>query len=280
MTTDSETQFGDDLDQPPPVEGFSISGQVTDFDDVPLVGVRVEAAVSGGADLDLLPVLTDGEGHFAVEGLATGRYDLRFVLGRVKARTLAVPTGTDQLQVRLARPQGILLVTKTESGSEPPPIVNFVLHRVGPEGRMIREHFGRTLKRRLLLWSIRPGAYTLTAWGGRFLPVVVTDVDVVENLPAPEVEIVFGPEGGTVRGSVVDGAGAPVEASVSWRRVDAPGHAPRHLTTQGTTSEGTFVTRGLPQGRYRFSAWDGDTRLADAEIDVSDEAEHELQLAF
>ena len=109
---------GPDPDElPPEVEGGSIAGSVTDFDGVPLVGVRVEAAVSGGADLDLLPVLTDGDGQFALSGLAEGRYDLRFVLGQVRARTLAVPTGTDQLRISLARPQGILLKIKT------PPVV-------------------------------------------------------------------------------------------------------------------------------------------------------------
>ena len=104
----------DDLSRPPEVEGASIAGRVTDFQGEPLVGVRVEAADSGGADLDLLPVLSDGNGHFEVDGLAEGtRYDLRFRIGTVKARTLAVPVGTDQLLVKLARPQGILLVVKT-----------------------------------------------------------------------------------------------------------------------------------------------------------------------
>ncbi len=278
MSTDSETHYGDELDLPPDVVGYTIAGHVTDFDEVPLVGVRVEAAMSGGADLDLLPVLTDGEGRFAVDGLAAGRYDLRFALGRVKARTLAVPTGTDQLQVRLARPQGILLVTKTETGATPPPIVHFVLHRHG-KNKVVREHFGRTLKRRLLLWSIRPGRYTLTAWGGPFLPVVVQGVDVAEKEPAPEVEVVFGPTGGEVHGQVLRGD-EPQEARVAWRRIDKPGHAPRHLTTVTTDDAGRFVTRGLPAGRYVFSAWDGNDALADHELDVDDEAKHEVTLVL
>ena len=68
-----------ELDLPPEVEGASIAGTVNDFQGVPLVGVRVEVAESGGADLDLLPVLTDGTGGFRVTGLAeVTRYDLRF----------------------------------------------------------------------------------------------------------------------------------------------------------------------------------------------------------
>lgn len=273
MSTDSETLFGDDMDQPPLVVGYAIAGHVTDFDGNPLVGVRVEAAMSGGADLDLLPVLTDGEGRFAVEGLAAGRYDLRFALGRVKARTLAVPTGTDQLQVRLARPQGILLVTKTETGAEPPSLVHFVLHRHGAN-KVVREHFGRTLKRRLLLWSIRPGRYTLTAWGGGYLPVVVREIDVAEKEPAPEVEVVFGPEGGAVEGQVVGAS----QVQVAWRRLDQPSHVPRHLTTQTTDEQGRFVTRGLPAGRYLFTAWDGESRLVDHELDVEEESSCTVQL--
>ena len=60
----------DDDAKPPAVEGGTISGAVTDFEAVPLVGVRVEVATSGGADLDLLPVLTDGDGRFTLTGLA------------------------------------------------------------------------------------------------------------------------------------------------------------------------------------------------------------------
>lgn len=261
---------GDDLALPPTVEGEGIAGVVTDFDNVPLVGVRVEAAATGGADLDLLPVMTDGEGRFRVEGLAPGRYDLRFLLGRVKARTLAVPVGTDQLRVRLARPQGILLVTRTEAGAESPDLVRFVLERDTPVKR-VREHFGRTLKRRLLLWSIRPGTYTLTAWGGPYLPVVVHGIEVIEKEPAPEVEVVFGAIGGTVDGQITTAAGEPCAGHVSWRRLDQPGHMPRHLTTQATDAKGRFLLRGFPSGRYLFTAWDGQDAISDFEADVEEE---------
>lgn len=269
----------DELDDLPVVEGAAIAGVVTDFDDVPLVGVRVEAAQTGGADLDLLPVLTDAEGQFRVEGLAEGRYDLRFLLGRVKARTLAVPVGTDQLRVRLARPQGILLVTRTESGAEPPDLVHFVLER-HTRTRTLREHFGRTLKRRLLLWSIRPGRYTLTAWGGPYLPVVVPGVEVVEKMPAPEVEVLFAATGATIDGHVVGSDGTPRSATVAWRRLDQPGHVPRHLTTQSTDERGHFLMRGFPAGRYLFSAWDGARALADVEADVDDEQTHPLRITL
>ncbi|MDJ0975338.1 MAG: carboxypeptidase-like regulatory domain-containing protein [Planctomycetota bacterium] len=269
----------EDLADLPEVEGATISGVVTDFDNVPLVGVRVEAATSGGADLDLLPVLTDVEGRFQVEGLAEGRYDLRFLLGRVKARTLAVPVGTDQLRVRLARPQGLLLVTRTEPGAEPPDLVHFVLERSTPN-RTIREHFGRTLKRRLLLWSIRPGKYTLTAWGGPYLPVVVPGVEVVESMPAPEVEVLFAAVGGTIEGQVMGAAGEPRMATVAWRRLDAAGHMPRHLTTQSTDEQGRFLMRGFPSGRYVISAWDGAQSIVDVEVDVEDEKTQSAQLTL
>ncbi len=263
MTTDLSGASGED--------GPSIAGVVTDFDNVPLVGVRVEAVMSGGAELDLLPVLTDGGGRFSVGGLAQGRYDLRFVLGRVKARTLAVPVGTDQLRVRLARPQGILLVTRTQTGAEPPDIVWFVLERDTPIKR-VREHYGRTLKRRLLLWSIRPGTYTLTAWGGPYLPVKAHGIQVQEKEAAPEVEIVFGALGGTVDGQVVGPDGAAVKSLISWRRTDSVGHAPRHLTTQETDPVGRFLVRGLPTGKYLFTAYDpASDCLGDASLEVEDQ---------
>lgn len=258
----------DDFSGPPDVEGDAIAGRVTDFQGEPMVGVRVEAAETGGADLDLLPVISDGGGGFRVEGLMPDtRYDLRFALGTVKARALAVPTGTDQLQVKLARPQGILLVIKVEPGLPPPPVFYVVLRRATPKGT-VREYFGRTLRTRLLLWSIRPGRYTVSVWGGSYLPVQAFDVEVQENQPAPEVEVALGPMGGTVGGEVVDRSGHACEAIVSWRRLDAAGHVPLHLTTTPSTPHGDFVLRGLPEGRYRVSAFSETHGVGDIEVDV------------
>lgn len=253
----------------PDIEGGAIGGFVTDFEGMPLVGVRVEAAATGGADLDLLPVLTDGEGGFTIAGLAEGRYDLRFVLGRVKARTLAVPVGTDQLRVRLARPQGLLLVTKTMDGLEPPAMVRFALHRDTPRGPVL-EHVGKTLKRSILLWSIRPGRYTVTAWGGPCLPVVASGIDVAEGEPAPEVEVAFTATGGTIRGDVKDADDAPLGALVAWRRLDGPDATPRAECCLATDPDGGFQVRGLPSGRYRVSAWAEGHRVHDHDIDVEE----------
>jgi len=261
----------DGLDLPPEIEGESISGVVTDFQGLPLVGVRVEVADSGGADLDLLPVLTDGAGGFEVSGLAEGmRYDLRFRMGTVKARTLAVPVGTDQLQVKLARPQGILLVVKTEGGAAGPDVTYVVLRREGPKGP-VREYFGRTLRQRLLLWSIRPGLYTVTVWGGSYLPVEANGVLVKQGESAPEVQVLLSAKGGAVGGEVTNADGAACDALVSWRRLDVPGHVPRHLTTAATAEGGSFLFRGLPEGRYRVSAWSEEHGIAEMEVDVVEE---------
>ncbi|MDJ0521038.1 MAG: carboxypeptidase-like regulatory domain-containing protein [Planctomycetota bacterium] len=261
----------DDLGRPPEVEGSAISGHVRDFQGVPMVGVRVEAAESGGGDLDLLPVLTDGDGAFSVEGLVpSARYDLRFALGTVRSRALAVPTGTDQLEVKLARPQGILLVAKVEAGQPPPPVFYVVLHRATPKG-VVREYYGRTLRSRLLLWSIRPGRYTVTVWGGSYLPVQATGIDVLENTPAPEVEVLLGPLGGTIGGEISDASGHACPAIVSWRRIDAPGHVPLHMTTVPTTPHGDFVLRGLPAGRYRVSAFSEQKGVGDVEVEVHEQ---------
>lgn len=268
----------DDLDRPPEVEGGTISGRVTDFQGEPLVGVRVEVADSGGADLDLLPVLTDGFGAFEVTGLAEeARYDLRFRLGTVKARTLAVPVGTEELQVKLARPQGILLVVKTEPGAAVPGVTYVVLHRTSHKG-LVREYFGRTLRQRLLLWSIRPGNYTVTVWGGPYLPVEAHGVVVHEGQSAPEVQILLAAKGGAVGGEVTNAAGASCEALVAWRRLDAPGHAPRHMTTHPTTEDGSFVIRGLPDGRYRIAGWSPEHGVGEVEVDVSEEQSASIDL--
>jgi len=267
------------LDLPPEVEGESIAGTVTDFQGVPLVGVRVEVAETGGADLDLLPVLTDGTGAFHVAGLADAtRYDMRFSLGAVRARTLAVPVGTDQLQVKLARPQGILLLVKPDVGAALPDVTYVVLHRAGPKGP-IREYFGRTVRQRLLLWSIRPGRYTVTVWGGPYLPVEADGVLVNEGESAPEVQVLLAAMGGAIGGEILDGSGASCDALVAWRRLDAAGHVPRHMTTV-PTDNGSFVFKGLPKGRYRVSAWSGKHGIGEAEVDVVEEQSAGIQLTL
>lgn len=253
------------------LQGGVIAGTVADFDGVPLVGVRVEAALSGGADLDLLPVLSDGDGAFALSGLAEGRYDLRFTLGQVRARVLAVPTGTDQLRVQLARPQGLLLRVKTPPEAPPPALLHVVLERETP-ARLVREHVGRTLRSRLLLWSIRPGAYTVTVWGGPYLPVAARGVRVEEGQPAPEVEVLLAALGGSVEGQVL--AGEPpqgVQSLVGWRRLDAPGPWPRHLCSLPTDAAGRFAVRGLPAGRYLLTAHRPPRALGHLEVEVAEE---------
>ena len=261
-----------------PEQGASISGIVTDFEEVPLVGVRVEAGTTGGSDVDHVPVLTDGEGRFTVMGLSDGRYDLRFILGQVRARHLAVPVGTDQLRVRLARPQGILLKVRTATGEPPPNVIHVVLERDSPV-RSVRELISRSLKPRFLLWSIRPGRYALTAWGGSYLPVLVKGIVVEEGKPAPEVEVCLSATGGSVNGLVRRGAeGTPTEALVAWRRLDRPSHVPRHEATLDAEADGTFRVRGLPAGEYLFSAYREGSGLADRKVDVHEDMTSDIEI--
>ena len=264
------------LDEPPPIDGGSISGMVTDFQNVPLVGVRVEAASTAGGELDLLPVMTDGEGAFELPGLSEGRYDLRFSLGKVRARTLAVPVGTDQLRVNLARPQGILLKIRTESGRTPADLYSIVLEREGPRG-LVREWFGRTLKPSLLLWSIRPGRYRVIVWGGGYLPVDVHGVRVVEECPAPEVEVLLAARGSTIDGHI---ANAPADVLVGWRRVDAPGHHPPPLASVGVDPEGRFFVRGLPAGTYRLWAWAQQRPIVETVVEIGEEETRSVCFEF
>lgn len=258
------------LNEPPHVEGGRISGTVTDFENVPLVGVRVEATATAGGDMDLLPVMTDGDGSFELTGLGEGRYDLRFTLGKVRARTLAVPVGTDQLRVNLARPQGILLSVKTAAGLAPADIYHVVLERQGKDG-YIREWFGRALKPKLLLWSIRPGRYRVNVWGGPYLPVEVRGVDVAEDEPAPEVEVMLAARGSTIDGQVLGQDGEPIDALVAWRRLDAPWRHPTPLASLRADPQGRFLVRGLPAGRYLLAAWSENHPIGEARTDVGEE---------
>jgi len=264
---------------PPPVEGGRVTGRVTDFDGNPLVGVRVEAATYGGADLEHLPVLTDGNGDFRLEGLEEGqRYDLRFVLGRVRARTLSVPVGTEDLVVQLARPQGILLVAKTAADQPSPDVLHVRLEREGAHG-VVREYEGRHLTMRMLLWSIRPGTYTLTVWGGGYVPVQAHGVQVKEGRAAPEVQILLSVQGGTIRGHVRDAQGKPVERALfAWRPLVGAALWPRHECGGETGEGGTFVIRGLPTGRYLLSTGRPSGPFVDLEVEIAEERSIEVEL--
>lgn len=267
-------------ERPPVPEGERIVGVVTDFDDVPLVGVRVEAAATGGADLDLLPTLTDGDGGFVLEGLAVGRYDLRFVLGRVKARTLAVGSGTEDLKVQLARPQGLLLVAKPAEGRSPPALLHVRLEREGVAGDVL-EYEGRHLTTRLLLWSIRPGTYRVTVWGGVWIPVRADGVVVRPREPAPEVQLVLAAEGGRIHGRVVDAHGAPVPAAlVAWRSLEVSGPWSIRDRALDAHEDGTFEIVGLPSGRYRVSAGRLQGPFVEADTDVVEEATSDVTLTL
>lgn len=272
----------DDLsDLPPLVDGGHIAGVVTDFEGHPLVGVRVEAAASGGGDLDLLPVMTDGSGGFRLEGLEEGKpYDLRFEVGQVRARTLSVPVGTEGLAVKLARPQGLLLVVKTEGEDVPPDVLHVRLEREGKHGP-IREYEGRHLTLRMLLWSIRPATYTLTVWGGGYVPVQAHGIEVQEGQPAPEVELVLSVRGSVIRGRVMHASGAPcAEALVSWRPLEGPLLRSRRECTADADDDGRFRLSGLPAGRYLVSAGPLEGPFADVEAEVGDEETIEVSLTL
>lgn len=269
------------LDAPPGIEGELIAGVVTDFSGFPLVGVRVEVALSGGTDLDALPVMTDGQGGFELHGLASGSYDLRFELGRVQARVLGVPVGKQDLQVHLARPQGLLLVVKTLDGDALPGLLHVLLEREVKDGR-VREYVGRHFESRLLLWSIRPGTYHVTVWGGRYVPVTAHGVRVREGVPAPEVQLLLTAAGTTLRGHVVDAKGGAVSgALVGWRSVDGADVLPRHLCAATTDGDGRFVVPGLSPGRYRLSAGPADGPFVDRDVVIAEEpaVDVEVQLA-
>jgi hypothetical protein len=149
-------------------------------------------------------------------------------------------------------------------------MVHVVLDREGPAG-LVREFIGRTLRGRMLLWSVRPGRYVLTVWGGPYLPVVARGVEVVEGRPAPEVQVLLGAEGGSVAGRCAS-RGRPVEALVGWRRLDAPGPWPRTESSVPADADGRYVLRGLPAGRYLVYAGTESGAVAEITLDVAEGA--------
>ncbi len=256
-------------DSPPPIEGGVIAGRAEDFEGLPLVGVRVEAAASGDErSLDALPVMTDGEGAFRLEGLVAPRYDLRFAMGTVKARVLDVPVGRLDLTVRLARPQGFVVDARVRVGESPPDVLHLVLERHGREG-FVREHVGRSLRKRLLLWNLRPGTYRLLAWGPPYRPVVVDAIDVRDGEPAREVVLDLAARGSRIEGRLLGPDDRPTGGWLTWREEAEGDPLPPPLRSLAVDDDGTWRIDGLPPARYVVSAATCDGALASEAVDAT-----------
>ncbi|MGE0193117.1 MAG: carboxypeptidase-like regulatory domain-containing protein [Planctomycetota bacterium] len=241
-------------DSPPPVEGGVIAGRAQDFEGLPLVGVRVEAAASGDeSSLDALPVLTDGEGAFRLEGLVAHAYDLRFAMGTVKARVLGVPIGKEDLAVRLARPQGFVVDARVRPGDTPPEVLHLQLERRGKDG-WVREHVGRSLRKRLLLWNLRPGTYRLFAWAPPWRPVLVEGIDVKDLEAARDVVLDLAARGERLAGTLLGPDGQPASGELTWRRDDGGVDLPLPFRSVSVGDDGRWRVEGLMPGRYVVSA--------------------------
>ena len=246
-------------DQPLDFGGSVIAGRIIDRREDPLVGVRVEAAVSGDeASLDALPVMSDGDGCFRLDGLVDGAYDVRFQLGNVKARVVDVPVGKTDLVVRMARPQGLVLDARCAPGQTLPPQLHLLVERRTKWGWR-REHVGRSIRRRVRLWNLRPGTYRVAVWGPPYLPVAAEDVEVVAGEPAPDVPIFLSAEGCVLRGELRcqrgGDADVPTAGWISWRPLGDQIALPPTECTRVVDALGAFHVHGLEPGPYLVSAW-------------------------
>lgn len=96
------------------------------------------------------------------------------------------------------------------------------------------------------------------------------DVRLVPPAPAVVPALAAPVEGKTIAGMVVGPDGAPVEAAVFVRPLDA-GEESRGWRT-GSVSDGTFVLEGLPPGRYRLSAEAPLREMVAVDADAGDES--------
>ena len=267
------TPDGGPDDLPPAIEGGVIAGRALDFEGLPLVGVRVEAAASGDeGSLDALPVLSDGEGRFRLEGLVATSYDVRLAMGTVKARVLGVAVGTADLAVRLARPQGLVVDARVRPGALPPDVLHLVLERQGKEG-WVREHVGRSLRKRLLLWNLRPGTYRLLAWAPPWQAVRAEGLPVREGAPAPDVVLDLAGAGARLSGTLCDAQGRPCAGWLTWRREDGPEDLPAPLRSVAVPEQGAWRITGLTPGRYRIAAVTRSGALAGATAEALPDAD-------
>jgi len=236
------------------------TGIVVDGDGKPVPDVDVEAVEMG--DLPPVSTRTDADGRFVLAGLGVGKYSLilagegilsstmetTFEVGTEDVRDLRVPVARGTTMRGVVRPAAVAQVSLRPGAS----VSGFA---VLTEGRKAKDARGRSdADGAFELGSVPPGQWRVIANGidGSYGE---TEVTITEAGPQ-DVVVELAPRA-TVRGTVVDAAGAAIEnAKIAIEPDGPPGPARVDGISDQTDAEGRFELVGVVEGRHRVLAHD------------------------
>lgn len=249
-------------------ERLAIRGTIVDDSGAPMPDVRVVAEARGLATMDPPSTLSDENGHFEIENLARGSYDLRaHAADGSEGELRGIAAGTASAAVRIARSGA---VEGTLTGFASTPIVLITTASITPvrDAGGLALIDGTTFSRT----ALAPGRYLVEATAG-------DDVDskLVEVHPGETVRIALRPRPvGTVEGTVLDYAsrkpvaGMRCDATISADGTASP--APASTSHQATTDAGGHFTVRAPVGQVRINCLPKGTEpisTAGTDVDVA-----------
>lgn len=241
--------FSSPLDEPLVValeEGYTIAGVVIDLDENPIVAAELETGPSGNRDR----IKSDEEGRFLFDGLGPGEHSIRAKAeGYVEIRERNVPTGTDDLQFKLAPEAIVVGKVLAQDGGEAVPEATVT----------IREQTTRSSHRAdsredgsFEIRGVPEGTFTVTVDHASFAPRSVEEPITLEIGARHDAGSILLAEGLEATGRIVE---TESEAPVTGAEVDfrlQGGGSSSSIASRKVTSdaEGLYVAKGLSEGTY------------------------------
>jgi hypothetical protein len=255
--------------------GAVVEGRVT-TGGRPLVGGAVSGAPVGTGPVAGVVVLTDREGRYRLEGLATGRHAIEVSDndGRHAREELEVQPGRQVLDIDLDAGE----VSGRVVAASGVPAAGTEVQIMGPQHRIVRTGLDGTFAFRSLL----PGSYRLTARHPDAGEAAVPEVEVAgQPVVLPDLVLDAG-EGCTVFGRVL--GLALRDLAQAWVRAVPIAPEPGYSAVQATSrvdSDGSYRLLRLVPGTWRIEAGAGERRPVQRQLQLAagEQAELDLELA-
>jgi protocatechuate 3,4-dioxygenase beta subunit len=244
-------------------KGAAVSGKVVDEAGAPIARARVSPASNGG----MFPTLasnvatTDAQGAFAFPALGPGGYTLNVADGQhaPTAVTVTVAAAPVAGVVVTMKAGGVVRGIVVDRDGKPAP---FATVRVAGAGKAMFEADRRQAtgddKARFEVRGLPRIAMSVRAESDTAASQI-TPVDLAARAEIADLKLVLDVSG-TIAGTVVDEAGAPVaEVTVNafpdlLNGASGAGIALGAMVSATTDGSGAFTLRGLPDGAYRLWA--------------------------